>query len=74
MKSKKFLLFPLIFLTLTLVSCSSNKQNYMLYAPLPMDVAYSKVRSVSNFNDYVSFLKQKAAGEGGSERVLNAQN
>ena len=74
MRLKKVCVMPLTLLTLALVSCSSNKQNYTFYAPLPMDAVYSKVRSVSNFNDYVSFLKQKAAGEGVSERVLNAQN
>ncbi|ANU82927.1 lytic transglycosylase [Aggregatibacter actinomycetemcomitans] len=35
---------------------------------------YSKSRTLDNFNDYVNFLKGKAAAEGVSADVLNAQN
>lgn len=38
------------------------------------NAVYSKPRTLNNFNDYVQFLKGKAAAEGVSLSVLNAQN
>lgn len=38
-----------------------------------MDAQYTKARMLNNFNDYVHFLKQKAAGAGVSDNVLNTQ-
>lgn len=56
---------------LLLTSCSSN--NKTAYSGLEMDAKYSKSRSYRHFNDYVVFLKRKAAGAGVSEKVLNSQ-
>lgn len=63
----KFLL-PLSF-ALILAGCSSNKH----YDGLPMDATFSKSRTFHHFNDYVVFLKKKAASEGVSDTVLNSQ-
>lgn len=38
------------------------------------NAVYNKPRTLDNFNDYVNFLKGKAAAEGVSVDVLNAQN
>ena len=73
MRFKKVCVMSLTLITLALVSCSTNKQNYVHYAPLTMDITYSKARTLNNFNDYVQFLKQKAAGAGVSEQLLNQQ-
>jgi membrane-bound lytic murein transglycosylase B len=51
--------------------CSGSNNGQ--YHSLPLDASYTQHRSLSNFNDYVAFLKQKAAGAGVSEKVLNAQ-
>lgn len=75
MKLSKILAIPTL-ITLAIVGCSSDKQidatSYSIL-PLPLDAAYGKSRTVSNFNDYVVFLKQKAAGVGVSDKTLNAQ-
>lgn len=73
MRLKKVFAMPLMFFTLALVGCSTNKTNNVHYVPLAMDATYSKARTLNNFNDYVQFLKQKAAGAGVSERLLNQQ-
>ncbi len=70
MKSIIFTL-PLAIITLALAGCSSDNQES--YAGLNLNAKYSKSRSVSHFNDYVHFLKQKAAGAGVSAKTLNAQ-
>ncbi|MEG9475730.1 lytic murein transglycosylase [Mannheimia indoligenes] len=70
MKSTLFTL-PLAIITLALVGCSSD--NSKQYSRLDLDEKYTKSRSVSNFNDYVHFLKQKAAGAGVSAKTLNEQ-
>ncbi|WP_233117630.1 lytic murein transglycosylase [Aggregatibacter actinomycetemcomitans] len=66
---------------LFLAGCSSNssaptqssEQANSVTAVNPTAV-YSKPRTLDNFNDYVNFLKSKAAAEGVSADVLNAQN
>lgn len=56
---------------LLLTGCSSDNSSF---APLQMDAKYGKTRTFSHFNDYVMFLKQKAAGQGVSIKVLNTQH
>ncbi|MBN6064019.1 lytic murein transglycosylase [Aggregatibacter actinomycetemcomitans] len=66
---------------LFLAGCSSNSNtpaqpseptnSVMVVNPTAV---YSKPRTLDNFNDYVNFLKAKAAAEGVSTDVLNAQN
>lgn len=51
-----------------LAGCSSNSG---IYPKLALDAKYTKSRTTKNFDNYVVFLKQKAAGEGVSGRVLN---
>ena len=66
---------------LFLAGCSSNssaptqssEQANSVTAVNPTAV-YSKPRTLDNFNDYVNLLKGKAAAEGVSADVLNAQN
>lgn len=53
-----------------LVGCSSEQNHY---SALALDAKYTKARTFNHFPDYVQFLKQKAAGEGVSDKVLNAQ-
>ena len=72
MRLKKVCVMPLTLLTLALVSCSTNKHN-VHYEPLVMGATYSKARTLNNFNNYVQFLKQKAAGAGVPEQLLNQQ-
>lgn len=57
--------------TLLLVGCSSDNSPQ---EPLKMDAKYSKTRTFHHFNDYVAFLKRKAAGQGVSAKVLNSQH
>lgn len=68
MKLKKLIL-PLA--AILLASCSSS--NSSDYSKLGLDAKYTKFRSISNFNDYVHFLKQKAAGAGVSAKTLDEQ-
>ncbi|OOR99320.1 lytic transglycosylase [Haemophilus paracuniculus] len=68
---KKLFLLPLTIITLAITGCSSN--NTQSVSGLAMDAKYSKGRSVSNFNDYVNFLKRKAAGAGVSAKTLSSQ-
>ncbi|MFA9488542.1 MULTISPECIES: lytic transglycosylase domain-containing protein [unclassified Mannheimia] len=68
---KKIFILPLTIITLALAGCSSDNSEH--YSRLNLDAQYTKSRSVSNFNDYVHFLKQKAAGAGVSAKTLNEQ-
>ena len=66
---KQFLAIPLSIACLIIAGCSSDQH----YQAVALDAKYSKSRSISNFNDYVHFLKQKAAGQGVSSEVLSSQ-
>ncbi|MCK3658987.1 lytic transglycosylase [Pasteurellaceae bacterium Pebbles2] len=57
---------------LILAGCSSSSSQHI--SALSDGASYNKARTLDNFNDYVQFLKRKAAGQGVSERTLNAQN
>jgi len=64
---------------LLLVGCSSNTTTTTTSSTksipsVSSNAVYSKPRTLDNFNDYVQFLKGKAAAEGVSLSVLNAQN
>lgn len=61
---KKYLI-SLSFLSL-LAGCSQH------YQDLALDAKYDKPRTLNHFSDYVQFLKQKAAGAGVSDKVLNS--
>lgn len=63
---KKYLTLSLA--CLLLASCTSHN-----YPKTALDAKYPKTRTLNNFNDYVMFLKQKAANEGVSDNVLNSQ-
>lgn len=58
---------PFILGSVLLVGCSSATS-------VPKQATYSKPRIEQNFADYVQFLKSKAADQGVSKSVLNAQN
>lgn len=55
---------------LTVSGCAATVQKSQ---PLPDSASYSQPRNIENFNDYVQFLKNKAAGQGVSAATLNAQ-
>ena len=64
---------------LLLAGCSSNTTTMTTSSTksipsVSSNAVYSKPRTLDNFNDYVQFLKGKAAAEGVSLSVLNAQN
>ena len=64
---------------LLLAGCSSNTTTTTTSSTKSIpsisgNAVYSKPRTLDNFNDYVQFLKGKAAAEGVSLSVLNAQN
>ena len=66
---------------LFLAGCASNSDSQGQTTPTENSVTtvstnavYNKPRTLDNFNDYVNFLKGKAAAEGVSVDVLNAQN
>lgn len=66
---QKLVYLSLMTLFLSLSSgCSSTTH----YTGLAMETAYLQPRVISNFPDYVHFLKQKAAQAGVSTQVLNA--
>ena len=67
-KMKKYLLLSIV--CFVLAGCSGSEQTYPKTA---LDAKYPQARSLNNFNDYVKFLKQKAANEGVSAKVLNEQ-
>ncbi|MGX3066173.1 lytic murein transglycosylase [Ursidibacter arcticus] len=54
---------------LILAGCSNKKH----YDELVLDETYTKPRILANFNDYIAFLKKKAAGAGVSDKTLNNQ-
>ena len=73
-----FLKTSVIFTALFVAGCSSHSpsssgRSHGIHAVAASEV-YSKPRTLENFNDYVNFLKGKAAAEGVSVEVLNAQN
>ncbi|TCP92215.1 membrane-bound lytic murein transglycosylase B [Cricetibacter osteomyelitidis] len=68
MKFKNSLKLTALFTTLALAGCSGNINK------LDESAKYTKARTINNFNDYVQFLKQKAAEQGVSVSTLNAQN
>lgn len=70
MKLKIFTL-PLTIITFALAGCSSEQG---AYSKLDLDYKYTKSRTANNFNDYVHFLKQKAAGVGVSTKTLKEQH
>jgi len=66
---------------LFLTGCASNSDSQGQTTPtgntvttVSANAVYNKPRTLDNFNDYVNFLKGKAAAEGVSVDVLNAQN
>ena len=65
---KKYLLLSIV--CFVLAGCNGSEQTYPKTA---LDAKYPQARSLNNFNDYVKFLKQKAANEGVSAKVLNEQ-
>lgn len=65
---KKLILLPLVVATLGLNACSSKPQHY---AGVAMDAPYTQPRQFHYFNDYVVFLKQKAAAAGVSDKTLS---
>lgn len=65
---------------LFLTGCASNSDSQSQTATsgntvtvVSANAVYNKPRTLDNFNDYVNFLKGKAAAEGVSVDVLNAQ-
>ena len=65
---------------LFLTGCASNSDSQGQTTPtentvtaVSANAVYNKPRTLDNFNDYVNFLKGKAAAEGVSVDVLNAQ-
>lgn len=65
---------------LFLTGCASNSDSQGQTTPtgntvttVSANAVYNKPRTLDNFNDYVNFLKGKAAAEGVSVEVLNAQ-
>ncbi|EIJ71500.1 lytic murein transglycosylase [Pasteurella bettyae] len=63
---------------LLLASCSSNSNKNVFnssedLSPLSASATYHNSRSLTNFTDYVNFLKRKAAGQGVSIATLSAQ-
>ena len=65
---------------LFLTGCASNSDSQGQTTPtgntvttVSANAVYNKPRTLDNFNDYVNFLKGKAAAEGVSVEVLNVQ-
>ena len=65
---------------LFLTGCASNSDSQGQTTPtgntvttVSANAVYNKPRTLDNFNDYVNFLKGKAAAEGVSVEILNAQ-
>ena len=55
-------------------SQNSTALNPSFIASIDADATYDKSRTPDNFDDYVQFLKGKAAAQGVSKSVLAAQN
>ena len=73
--------FLALSVTAVLVACSSSNQSTSRTAHQQIQQpsraygsSYDKPRSLENFQDYVQFLKNRAAKEGVSRAVLDAQN
>ncbi|MEE3608692.1 lytic murein transglycosylase [Avibacterium paragallinarum] len=66
---KRKLLLSSLFSVILLAGCSSSHS----IKPINENAQYNKPRTLNNFEDYVAFLKGKAAGQGVSSAVLNAQ-
>lgn len=74
---KKISLLSTALLSCLIIGCSSDTQSVSSMKAIPSvssNATYNKPRTLDNFNDYVQFLKGKAAAEGVSLSVLNAQN
>lgn len=55
-------------------SANGNAMVQADLSPLGADATYNAPRTLDNFNDYVIFLKRKAAGQGVSKAILSQQN
>lgn len=82
---KKSVELSLLVACVALVGCSSknatkgdktqpNTTTTISAIPLDGGAVYDKPRTLNNFNDYLQFLKNKAAGQGVSAQTLAAQN
>ncbi len=65
--------FSLCAAALILAGCAGSAHNTRV-TPIDGAAAYDKPRTLQYFDDYVQFLKAKAAGQGVSLAVLNEQN
>ena len=77
MKLTTFLKFSSILTALSLAGCSSDVTSAASgngIHRVDLHASYNKPRTLENFQDYVNFLKGKAAAEGVSLAILNAQN
>ncbi|QTM01540.1 lytic transglycosylase domain-containing protein [Mannheimia sp. ZY171111] len=68
---KSIFSLPLVIISLALAACSSDNSEH--YSRLDLAAKYGKSRTIDHFNEYVHFLKQKAAGAGVSTKTLNEQ-
>ena len=75
---KKISLLSTALLSALVAGCSSNTvtpaSNQSAIPSISANAVYNKPRTLDNFNDYVQFLKGKAAAEGVSKSVLAVQN
>lgn len=69
---KTYLKLTALSVCFMVAGCSSNS-NTQRISPLAETATYNKARTLNNFQDYVQFLKRKAAGQGVSAATLNAQ-
>lgn len=69
---KTYLKLTALAVCLVVAGCSTNQSTHSL-SPLTETATYNKARTLNNFQDYVQFLKRKAAGQGVSVATLNAQ-
>lgn len=76
MQLKNTLKLTALMTGLLFAGCSSSTpyNHSRTVSGLDANAKYTGPRSINNFNDYVQFLKQKAAGQGVSSATLNAQN
>lgn len=71
---RSFLKTSVILTALLLNGCTSDSSSSGGIRQIHAGASYNKPRTLANFDDYVNFLKGKAAAEGVSADVLNAQN
>ncbi|OOF48192.1 lytic murein transglycosylase [Rodentibacter trehalosifermentans] len=73
---KKISLLSTALLSCLLAGCAGSSQSSSsnTIPTISANAAYSKPRTLENFQDYVQFLKGKAAAEGVSLATLNGQN